>query len=221
MDSLKTGLLLPLLVVFSGCQFYRAPAPPADCYYLNPDKDLSLIGRVAIVELNNDSSYPQISADITEAIFEAFQKKQMFSLTVVPQNDAAWRSLQLKSDSRYSLEQLAAIHKTLNCDATLIGTITEYRPYPHMAMGLRAKLVDLKDGQLLWAIEQVWDTADKTTEYRIRNYFRRQIRSGFEPLREQLVVVSPLKFLQFIAYEMGETLHLRGPQEETIAFGVP
>ena len=177
------------------------------------------VGRVAIVELGNNSNYPQIPADVTEALFTALQKKQLFGLTIVHQNDPAWRSLQLDLDSpppaqnntfgvpsTYTLEQLSAIHKTLKCDAVLIGTVTEYHPYPRMAVGLRMKLVDLRDGQLLWALEQVWDSADKTIERRIEKYFQSQMRSGFAPLREGLVVISPLKFIKFVAYEVAETL---------------
>jgi len=202
-------LLLLLAVLLSGCGTYvihRAPAPAAGYYYLNPDKALTTVGRVAIVELSNDSSYPQISTDITEALFQALQKKQVFGLTVVRRHHASWRSLQLDFDSTYTLDQIKAIRETLNCDGILIGTVTEFRPYPHMAVGLRLKLLDLRDGQLLWALEQVWDNADKTTEYRIKDYFQSQKRSGFAPLREQLAVVSPLEFIKFVSYEVAETL---------------
>jgi hypothetical protein len=207
MNSLRiVSLLLPVLL--TGCQLYLydTAVPPADYYYLNPQKDLSAIGRVAIVELGNESSHPRISADVTEALFQELQKKQVFSLAVVRQNEPAWRSLQLDLNSLYTLDQLSEIRRTLKCNAVLIGTITEFKPYPHMAIGLRLKLIDLKDGQLLWALEQVWDTADKTTEYRIRNYFRTQMRSGFAPLREQLLAVSSLEFIKFVAYEISETL---------------
>jgi hypothetical protein len=198
-------LFVPLL--FAGCQFYSAPAPLADHYFLNPDKDMYAVGRVAVIELNNDSSYPQISVDATEALFHALQKKQVFGLTLIRQDDPAWRSLQLDLDSTYTLEQLAEIKDTLDCDAILTGTITEYQPYPHMTIGLRLKLLDINDGMLLWGLEQIWDSADKTTEYRIRDYFQYQVRSGYEPLREQLVAVSSLRFIKFVAYEVAETIN--------------
>jgi hypothetical protein len=200
---------LLLLILLSGCGIYRAPRPAVDYCYLNPDKDLFAVGKVVIVELDNESSYPQASVDVTEALFKALQKKQLFSLNVVRQNNPAWRSLQLDLDSPYTLEQLFAVHETLRCDAMLIGTITGYRPYPHMTIGLRLKLVDLKDGQLLWAIEQVWDSADKTTENRIKDYFKTQMRSGSGRLRERLVTVSQLEFIKFVVSETAETLLLR------------
>jgi len=207
MNSSKIVLLLFLAAILPGCSnYYKAPPKAADYYYLNRDKNLTAIGRVALVELDNDSSYPQISADITEALYQALQKKQVFGLAVVRQHEPSWRSLQLAPDSTYTLEQLSAIRRTLKCGAIMTGTITQYQPYPHMVVGLRLKLLDLTDGQLLWALEQVWDSADKTTEHRIKDYFQHQKRSGFAPLREELAVISPLEFVKFVTYEVAETL---------------
>lgn len=200
-----TILFLPA-VLLSGCITYYADSEPAaDYYYINPNKSLSTIGRVAIVELNNDSTYPAVSNDVIEKLYQALQKKQVFGLTVVRQSDSLWRSLQLDLNSQYTLDQISAIHETLKCDAILIGTITEFRPYPHMIIGLRLKLLDLRDGQLLWALEQVWDSADKTTEKRIKNYFKSEKRAGFAPLHEKLAAVSPIEFLKFIGYEVAGT----------------
>jgi len=222
-------------VLLSGCRvLYRGHSLSADYYYLNPHKNLCAVGRVAIVELENDSRFPQISTDVTEALFHALQKRQLFGLTIVHRSDPAWWSLQLDlnsdlapilqrdtkrqpsqthsgasaclTEATFTLEQLSAIRKALKCNAVLIGTITDFKPYPHTAIGLRLKLIDLNDGQLLWALEQIWDSADKTTEYRIKNYFQSQMRSGFAPLREQLVAISSLKFIKFVAYEVAETL---------------
>ena len=198
-------ILLLLVVVLSGCRTHSVSVPVSDYYYLNPNNKLNTIGRVAIVELDNDSSYPQISTDVTQALYQALQKRQVFGLTVVRQHDPSWRSLQLDWDSTYTLEQLLAIREALKCDGVLHGTVTEFRPYPHMAVGLRMKLLDLRDGQLQWALEQVWDSADKTTEKRIKSYFKSEKRSGFAPLHEKLAAVSPIEFIKFVSYEMAGT----------------
>ncbi len=205
--TLQLMILFCSAVLLSGCiTYYSGSAPSADHYYINPNKSLSAVGRVVIVELNNNSSYPEISSDVTEKLYQALQKKQIFGLTVVRQDEPLWRSLQVDLDSKYTLDQIIAIHETLKCDALLLGTITEFRPYPHMIIGLRLRMLDLRDGQLLWALEQVWDSADKTTEYRIKEYFRSQKRSGYAPLQERLASVSSLEFIKFVSYEVAETL---------------
>lgn len=205
MNSVKTVFLL-LPVLLSGCGFNAAHKPAANYYYLNPNKDLSTIGRTALVELANDSAFPRISTDVTEALFQALQKKQVFGLTLIRQSDAAWRELQMDSNSAYTLDQLSAMHKTLNCDAVLVGTVTGFEPFPHLTIGLRLKLIDLADGQLLWALEQIWDATDKSTEDRIRNYYGRHLFPGSATLREKLGTVSSLRFLKFVSYETAETL---------------
>ncbi|UCG46222.1 MAG: hypothetical protein JSU94_12030 [Phycisphaerales bacterium] len=190
----------------AGCMFDETGCTSQDHYYLNPYKNLSNIGSVALLEPNNNSVYPQMSAELTESLFQAVQKRQLFAVRVVRQNDLAWRDLQIAPDSAYTLRQLHAMRQTLNCNAVLVGKITSYQPYPHMSIGLRLRLVDLADGQLLWAMEQIWDTADKATEKRIGRYFHDQIRSGHAPVPEQLVAVSPIHFMKFVAYEVAETL---------------
>jgi len=200
-------IVLPLLAILpAGCRTHQPAAPSAAYYYLNPGKTLTGVGRVAIVEMENNSSYPDVSADVTAALFQALQKKQVFGLTVVQRDDPSWRSLQLEGNSTYGLTQMLSVRETLKCDGLLVGTITEFRPFPHMAVGLRLKLLDLRDGQLLWALEQVWDSADKTTEKRIKDYFKSEKRAGFAPLHEQLAVVSPLEFIRFVSFEVAETL---------------
>jgi hypothetical protein len=127
-------------------------------------------------------------------------------LSLLRQTDVAWRNLEIQPGSAYTLEQLLAARKILGVDAALVGTVTSYTPYPHMAMGLQLKLIDLRNGQVVWAVEQIWDTADKATEARIKKYFEQQLRSGFSPLGEQLAVLSSINFIRFVTYDATEAL---------------
>jgi len=196
---------LVLSALLSGC-WYEPAGPAPDCYYLNPDKHLSAIGKVGIIELENHSTYPQVAPDVTEAISQALQKKQVFSLTVISKNDRIWRGLEPDLNSTYRLEDLSEIRKATSCNAILVGSVTEFEPFPHMTIGLRLKLVDLTDGQLLWAFEQIWDTADKTTQNRMRRYFRSQTDSDCSHSKAHLLTVSPIRFIKFVAYEAAQTL---------------
>lgn len=198
-----SGMALCLLV---GCQGKATYTAMAGSYYLSPTADLSSLGRVALVELDNSSSYPEIAKNATDAIYVGLQKKQRFGLTVIAQNHSIWRSLQSEADSSYSPEQLLEMRNALKCDAVLTGAVTQYEPYPHMSMGLRVRLIDLRSGDLLWAVEQVWDSADKSVSRRIKQYLKSQEGRGAGS--EELVVMSSLKFLKFVGYETAETLRI-------------
>ena len=206
MMNVKTLLSLQLILL-SGCVNYVINESAPNSYYLNPEKDLKRIGRVAVIELVNNSSVHQISPNITDSLFQELQKKQVFGLTRVRQDDSVWRSLQLGVDTNYTFEELAQMRKVLKCDTILTGTITGFEPYPHLSIGLRLQLIDLTDGQLIWALEQVWDTTDKTIQNRIEYYYNpRQLIFDDENLSGQLGSVSSLKFFKFVSYEITETL---------------
>lgn len=206
MKNFRTLLLLQLLLL-PGCVRYVAYESAPNNYYLNSAKDVKMIGRVALVELTNNSPIPQISLGVTESLFQEIQKRQIFGVTKFWQDDPDWRSLQMDIDTSYSFEELVQMQKMLKCDAVLSGTITGFEPYPHMSIGLRLRLIDLYDGQLIWALEQVWDTTDKMTQKRIEAYYNpKRPMLDDENLSGQLGSVSSLKFFKFVAHEITETL---------------
>lgn len=194
-----------------GCESGRDNSGMANAYFLDRNKDLGALGRVALVEMDNLSGYPQISAEMTDAFYLEIQKQQIFGLVVVRQDDPAWRSLQENVDSLQAMRQLAVMRESLRSNGLLLGTITQYQPYPHMVISLRLKLLDLTDGQLVWGVEQVWDSTDKAVQKRIQKYYKQQLRSEHTPLSEELVVVSSLNFCKFVANEVASTL--RRPEE--------
>ena len=203
LGKVRTALVLCLILTLAGCAQHESSAssPARD-----GSKKLSTIKTVCMVELKNKTSYPQISGDITESLYQSIQKKQVFTLSLLKQTDPAFNTLDVKPDSAYTLEQLMAARKLLGTDALLIGTVTGYSPYPHMTIGLQMKLVDLRTGQVLWAIQQVWDSSDKTIQERIKKYFDRQLRSDFSTIGDHLATLSPINFVKFITYEVTETL---------------
>jgi len=205
MNKLKIATLL-LLALLTGCQLYRPHKQPANYYFMNPHKDIASVGRTALLELTNNSDYPKISENVTQALFQSMQKKQLFGLKVIHEENPAWQNLQLGTETEYTIEKLASIQKTLNCDAILKGTITGYEPFPNMHIGLRLELIDLNDGQLLWALEQIWDTSDKNVKDRIKKYNSQHILPRSATLEEKLGTVSSKMFIKFVAYETADTL---------------
>lgn len=210
MKNGKLKLLLPWCMVLSlsfasvGCYRHTSTASPIFGHV--ESANLQNVRTLCLVELHNNTAYPQISSDVTESLYQALQKKQISGMSMLRQNDVTWRNLQIRTDSAFTLEQLLETRKMLGVDAVIIGTITSFSPYPHMAMGIQLKLIDLRDGRIICSIEQIWDTADKTTEKRIKKYFEQQLRQGFAPLNEQLATLSTINFVRFVTYDVAETL---------------
>jgi hypothetical protein len=203
--AIYAGILSLIIFLPAGCGSHKEIAHPENYSYHNPQKEFNTIGRVAFIEIQNDTSYTQISSDITEELFQAIQKKQVFGLTLISQNDPSWRNLKIEPDTEFTPELFQEIRSKLKCDGILTGTITTFSPHPHTAVGLKMKMLDLSDGQLVWAIDQVWDSTDKNIEQKIKKYFKQQI-SDSSSTQEQLVSISPIEFFKFVGYEVAATL---------------
>jgi hypothetical protein len=201
-------LLTPAIVIVSGCRSHAiSSCPPAQAnYYANPAKCVTAVGRVTLVELANQSAQPQISVDITDSLFESLEKKHYFGLSVLHSTDPGYSQMPQQLAGPLGLEQLELLHKTLQSDSILVGSVTQYTPYPRLAIALRLKLIDLRDGEMIWAIEQVWDTTDKATESRIREYFESEVREGYDPLQYRVAIVSPRMFLKFVAFDVARAM---------------
>ena len=100
MNKFKAIFVLSAVFIFAGCSLsLRSESlSSANYFYLAENKDLSSVGRVAIVELENESDYPKISAALTESLYEQLQKRQIFGLSIVRKSDASWRGLQIPAE---------------------------------------------------------------------------------------------------------------------------
>ena len=123
--------------------------------------------------------------------------------------------------SARSEEDLALIEQELNVDAVIFGTIKRYRSYPHLLMALHLEMVDVRRGRLLWAMEEVWDSTDRQVELRMKEYYDKEVRQGYQPLDWKIMVTSPRAFNKFVVYEVGQTLPHLVQADNTLAMPDP
>lgn len=199
-----------MCLLVGGCASNASKNPLSEYYFLSPNTDVSQLGPTVLLELSNNSEFPRISTDATEALFQAMQQRGLFGMSVLRQEDAEWQQLNLGNFEQYTLEQLDAIRSTLQCRAIISGSVTTFSPYPHLKVGLRLKLMDLNSGETLWAFEYIWDTADEAIQARIQKFYTHKNLLGLPESKDRLGSVSSLKFMKFVAHETSQTL---GPKK--------
>lgn len=201
-----------LIVLACGCLAgcHNAPPPPKVTSYLTSAVDLQSIGRIVMVEIEDETANPQVARDMTEALFRSMQERRLFHVDVVHPTDPHYPATTAPAvGRRWSLQELQQLRQGLGCDAVLFGAINTFQPYPRMQIGLYLRLVDLKDGRLIWAVDHVWDTRDKAIELRIRNYFKNNLAREYEPADWEMGSISPGLFEKFVAWEIAETMPSR------------
>jgi hypothetical protein len=195
------------ILLAGGCSLIKkTPQTPVQ-FYIDKTIDFASIGKIAVLELDDESvSSPQLGKTMTQTLADTLGKKQLFSVRTVYRSDPEWEGLNLAQAQSLSSEAMELIQKQLKVDAILVGTISRYRSYPQLLAAMRFKLLELRGGRLLWAMENVWDSTDKNTEERIKTFFKTQMRTGYQPMDWQIVTNSPVAFHKFVMYEVVSTL---------------
>ena len=205
-----TAVLLTALGIASGCD--KTGDYQAVNHYLSSPEDLQAVRSAVLIDLAAEGSNIRIAPAYTEELCKAVQNQRLFRVELIHGDNPICQDLPLYKRSAYSLQELADIRRALGADAILIGKISKFQPYPRMQVAVYAQLFDLKEGNLVWAVYEVWDTTDKKTAARIRDYFRKDMRQGYDPYDWELAMVSPRIFAKFVASEIAHTLHR--PQKE-------
>lgn len=206
MKWLRTRAIRLLLCAAPSALLGCGPQRPNIDYYLSSRADLQRIRRVVFVDLSQESSFPAISDDMSEALFQALQGGNFFHIDRIARDDPHCRDLPLDARQAFTVKDLAAMREAFGCDALLFGRVSHFRSYPRMQIGLFLRLLDLKEGKLVWGVENIWDTTDKTIENRAKEFYEKQMRSGYEPAEWSLLMKSPKAFQKFVAFEVAGTL---------------
>jgi hypothetical protein len=202
----RTALFCLGAATWSGCAQQR----PSIAHYLSSPQDLTRLRRVVFLELAGLDSAPRVAGEMTVALAHAIQARRLFHVDVVSRQDPICQTLSLDGRAGFTLEQLRDMRRAFKCDGIIIGEVRNFRPYPSMQVGLYLRLMDLRNGRLVWAIDNVWDTREKDTEQRIRKFFNKQMRGGYRPINWWVAMVSPKIFEKFVAFETADTLPQAG-----------
>ncbi len=203
-DSTLVLVSMTLLVLSFGCQ---EPPLPDITFHLRSLEDLKRLDRVVFVELTEEGDASDYSRDMTRALVQEIQGRRLFHLDILPWDNPICDELVLNDNAGFTMRELSDIRKALRCDAVIVGQVRDFRPHPHTKAGLYLRMIDLKNGWLVWGVDHVWDTSEQQTARRIRRFFDKRMRSGgYEPADWELAVLSPRIFAKFVAYETALTL---------------
>ena len=94
----------------------------------------------------------------------------------------------------------------LGCDAVIFPELTQYRPYAPLVIGWNLKLVSLKNQQILWAIDEVFDAGDIAVANGARRYQMRREAANPALAESRQILTSPRVFGQYTAETVLDTL---------------
>lgn len=203
----RTSSLILVAIALIACTGCHKDQPGKGVnFYLSSPQELWNIQSVVLLEIPQDDAYPHLAADTTAELFAAIAQRRIFSLEVLKQRDPLAVKMPDPPCSPLSLEQIALMRRELNCDGAMLAEITMFEPYPRMRLGLNVRLVDLRTGHVVWAVDNIWDSTQADLQHRLRRYYLCRTRESSDPLGWRLALTSPRAFQKFVAYEVALTL---------------
>ena len=104
---------------------------------------------------------------------------------------------------------LEDIARVTGANGVLLMDLDSYRPYRPLALGVRAKLVDLKSSDFLWAIDETFD-AGQAEVIVAANRFQLETQVGNISARTTgSALSSPRAFAKYVASSTFATLPIR------------
>ncbi|MBS3821156.1 MAG: hypothetical protein GVY16_04720 [Planctomycetes bacterium] len=206
-------LLTAVLLAGAGCDSLAIYPKRRVNFYRGSTGDLGRIRRICFVQLAENTGYPEIARRMSRALQQELQELGLFHVDLIPAGRFELRDLDLSKREPYTIRELAKIREDLHCDAVMFGRITSFKPYPSTQVGLYVRLMDLKDGRLVWAIDDVWDTTERETVARIQRYFFREMRETYQPVGDELAIMGTGAFQKFVSHEVVETIDPHSDQK--------
>lgn len=211
----KSALLALLVFSLSGCNTIRKgvrtlhppppPPPPARTanFYKPPMPDKSMpMRRVAMLPLSGGQVTPEALRDITAAFHAELSKKALFEVVPISGSEleAMCGQRQLSSVAPLPAQVLEVLREKYGAEGVLFTDITHLHAYRPIAIGVRAKLVDVGSGAISWASDCVYDSGHPAVAENAR-LFQRQYSDPHRSIADDggSVLISPSRFAKFVA----------------------
>jgi hypothetical protein len=161
------------------------------CYF--PDEDshlLTYIDDIFHQELAQERIFETIRIQ-TEQMKRVFGVERVSSAGELPENF------------------LRKLEGMTNANGVLFVDLDSYRPYRPMSLGVRAKLVDIKTGEFMWAIDETFDTGHASIIVGSNQFQEKAQVRALSAKTSGSVLHSPRIFAKYIASTTFSTLPLR------------
>lgn len=167
--------------------------------------------RVAVLPSYHPEEDPDLLERFDSAVIGELSKAQLFE--IVPIERAYMQKHfgmdQVNSAASLPPSMLGQIVQDYQAQGVLFLDVTDYHPYRPIRVGLRSKLVDLRDGELVWVFDDVFDSAQPNVSAAARRYARQVYTDRFPLDSADSMLQSPQRFSRYVVHEAFETFPTR------------
>ncbi len=197
------------LLIVSACASDGATPPPAVIARSNVQapSDGRTIHRVVVPPFDDLSGLSSESEGLRSAFVRALAQRQAFE--VVPLGATQVRDVMPVGVMREGVvprEALIAIARRYRADGVLFATVTHWRPFEPMTLGMRVDLVSSSTGEVVWSAHGLYDSARHDVQQDVRNWHEtgQAVTTSLEGWR--VALLSPTRFAAYVCDRLVATM---------------
>ncbi|GDY03543.1 hypothetical protein LBMAG49_28720 [Planctomycetota bacterium] len=205
MKQLVTTLACLLV---AGCAMDRPPEKRPVNNYLADSRDLASVRRVMVLPFAVEPGV-EVEADsarIRDAYINELQKLRRFE--IVPLPSSAHEAAKLNQSARSGLLSTDAVVKLCqrySVDGIVIATVTAWRAYLPPQLGMRTQMISVHSGAVVWAVDAIYDSSDRSTVSDLRHYFEHMQEDDGNEHGWSLNLIAPSYFARYVAHRFIDT----------------
>ncbi len=144
-------------------------------------------------------------------LIEELNRTTKFEVVVVtPEQLRAWTGrTHWRAEETLPADFLVKLQKELRCDGVLFSRLTQYRPFPPLAVGWNLKLAEVATEDLVWVVDEVFDANNPRVVNSARRYQLEREQLPWQLSDSRSILNSPSGFGRYAAISIFETLPSR------------
>lgn len=193
--------LLAAALLLAACNLERPLSEKPINSYLAEPADLANVRRIMVLPFAHEAGVQADCVQVRDCFVTALQKLRRFE--VVPLPEEAREDDELNASlrrGRVSTDAMVRLCDRYALDGVLVGTVTAWRAYTPPHLGLRTQLVSIHSGATVWAVDAMYDAADRTTVNDLRLFAERTLRDDGSLHGWELNLLAPTKFTRYVAH---------------------
>lgn len=164
--------------------------------------------RVALLPMH-PGRYGHIDLESVEENFiEELQKRNLFEVVTISPEEMRdhFGSERFSSVEHLPTKLIQKLHDAYAIDGIMFIDLTYFEPYQPVGIGVRAKLLDGRTGELVWAADELFDASNPAVSNAARKYYQTESTMPYPMHATQSVLHSPTRFSKYVADAIFQTI---------------
>ena len=217
---MKYSLFFPLLAIILACSSCRRfeqekvvqkaePFKPTNLY---PTERLpTSFTRVVVLPCFHSDPDSTLFAYVDDVFHQELAKQRLFETVRLSTErmKVLFGARRISSSGKLPQTFLADLERETGANGVLLMDLDSYRAYRPLALGVRAKLVDLKSADFLWAIDETFDAGQPDVIVAAELFQRESQLGNLSRKTSGSALSSPRTFAKYVASSTFSTLPIR------------